>query len=74
MCGCQGGGKDWGFGISRCQLVFIGWINTKVLLQSTGNYIRHPVIKHNGKEYENDCKSIRITESLHCTAEINTAL
>ena len=37
-CGCQGGaghrggGKDWEFGISRCKLVYTGWINNKVLL------------------------------------------
>ena len=54
-CGYQevgwvGGGVDWEFGISRCKLVYIGWIN-KVLLYSTGNYIQYPVINHNGKEY-----------------------
>ena len=48
----DGGGKDWEFGISRCKLLCIGWINNKVLLYSTGNYIQHPVINHNGKEYE----------------------
>ena len=55
-CGCQegwgGGGKDWEFGISRCKLLYTGWINNKVLLYSTGNYIQYPVISHNGKEYE----------------------
>ena len=35
----DGRGKDWEFGISRCKLVYIGWINNKVLLYSTGNYI-----------------------------------
>ena len=38
----------------------------KVLLYSTGNYIQYPVINHNEKEY------ICITESLCCTAEMNT--
>ena len=42
-CGCQGGGgwgrMEWEFGISRCKLLHIGWINNKVLLCSTGNYI-----------------------------------
>ena len=58
ICGCQGGvgrgrvGKDWEFGVSRCKLVSIGWINNKVLLYSTGNYIRYPVINQDGKEYE----------------------
>ena len=52
-CGCQGGGwdgggKDWEFGISRGKLSYIEWINNKVLLYSTGNYIQYPVINHNG--------------------------
>ena len=50
--GCQGGGKDWECGISRCRLLHIGWINNKVLLYSTGNYIQYLMINHNGKEYE----------------------
>ena len=55
-CGCQGGGRvrgrmDWEFGVSRCKLLYIEWINNRVLLYSTGNYIQYPVIKHNGKEY-----------------------
>ena len=45
------GGMDWEFGISRCKLVYIGWISNKVLLYSTGNYIQSPGINHNGKEY-----------------------
>ena len=48
------GGMDWEFGISRCKLVYIGWINDKVLLYSTGNYIQYPVINHNGREYEKE--------------------
>ena len=53
--GCQGGGVDWGFGISRCKLLHIEWINNKVLLYSTGNYIQYPVINHNGNEYKKEC-------------------
>ena len=49
--GC-GGGKDWEFGISRYKVLYIGWINNKVLLPSTGNYIQYPVINRNGKEYK----------------------
>ena len=44
------GGVDWEFGISRCKLLYIEWINNKVLLSSTGNYIQYPEINHNGKE------------------------
>ena len=55
ICGCQGGGggggREWEFGISRCKLLYIGWINNKVLLYSTGNYIQYTVINPNGKEY-----------------------
>ena len=54
--------KDWEFGISRCKPLYVGWINHKVLLYSTGNPIQYPMINHNGKEY--------ITESLYCIAEI----
>ena len=48
----SGGGKDWELGISRCELLYIGWINNKVLLYSTGNYIQYPMINHGGKENE----------------------
>lgn len=34
---------NWEVGISRCKLVYIGWINNKVLLYSTGNYIQYLV-------------------------------
>ena len=45
----QGGRMDWEFGISRCQLVYIGWINNKVLPYSTGNHICYPGTNHDGK-------------------------
>ena len=56
--GCQGGrgggGMECKFGISRYKLLYIEWINNKVLLYSTGNCIQYPVINHNGKEYEEE--------------------
>ena len=55
ICGCQraGGdeGKDWECGISRCKLLYIEWINNKVLLYSPGNYIQYPLLTTVGKEY-----------------------
>ena len=33
------------------KLICIGWINNKVLLYSTGNYIQYPIINQNEKEY-----------------------
>ena len=52
----------------------IEWINNKVLLYSTGNYIQYPEINHNGKEYKKEyiyiCVCVYITESLCYTAEI----
>ena len=46
----SGGEIDWEFGISRCKLLYIEWINSKVLLYSTGNYIQYSVINHNRKQ------------------------
>ena len=38
--GEEGGiGKDWEFGISRGKLLYIKWMNNKVLLYSTRNCI-----------------------------------
>ena len=70
----EGGGRgmDWEFGVGRCKLLHLEWINTKVLLYSTGNYTQYPVINHNGKEYKEKNVYICITESLCCTAEMGT--
>ena len=32
----------------------IAWVNNKVLLYSTGDYIQYPVMNHNGDEYEKE--------------------
>ena len=40
----SGGGLDWEFGISKCKLSYSERINNKVVLYSTGNYIKYPVI------------------------------
>ena len=45
------GGRQWEVGVSRCKLLYIEWINHKVLLYSTGNCIQYLMINHNGKEY-----------------------
>ena len=42
---------DWEFGINRYKVLSIEWINNKVLLYSTVNYIQSPGRNHNGKEY-----------------------
>ena len=47
-----GGGMQWEVGVSRWKLLYIEWIDNKVLLHSTGNYILYPMINHHGKEYE----------------------
>ena len=57
-CGCQVRGEvrrdELDFEISRYKLLNTEWINNKVLLYNTGNYIEYPVINHNGKEYEKE--------------------
>ena len=45
------GGMEWEVGVSRCKPLYIEWINNKVLLYSTENYMQYPMINHNGKEY-----------------------
>ena len=50
-----GGGMDWESGISRRKLAYKEWINNKVLLYSTGNYIQYPVIYPDGKDYDKEC-------------------
>ena len=76
-CGCQAGarykrdGRE--FGISRCKLLYIEWINNKVQLYSTGSYIQYPVINHMEKNMEKNVY-VCITESFFCIAEINTTL
>ena len=47
-----GGGIEWEVGVSGCKLLYIEWINNKVLLYSTENYIQYPMINHSGKEYK----------------------
>ena len=42
-----GGEKDSESGISRCKLLYTGWVSNKVLLCRTGNFIQYPVIKQN---------------------------
>ena len=43
---------EWEFGVSRCKLLHLEWINNKVLIYSTGNYSQYPVINQYGKEYK----------------------
>ena len=38
-----GGGMEWNVGVSRCKLLYIEWINKKVTLYSTENYIQYPI-------------------------------
>ena len=68
-----GEGMDWEFRVTRCKPLHLEWIQNKVLLYSTGNYIQSLGIKL----MENNIKKnvyMCITESLCCTAEINTIL
>ena len=44
----------WEFGISRHKPSYTRWINDRVLLNNTENYIQYSVINHNRKEYEKE--------------------
>ena len=50
----DGEGREWEFGVVRCNYLYIKWINNKLLLYSTGNYIQYPVRNHHGEEYEQE--------------------
>ena len=57
--GQAGGGRtDREFGVGRCKLLCREWIDNKVLLYSTGNYISYPGINHNRKEHEKECMCV----------------
>ena len=58
--------------VSRCKLLYMELINSKVLLYSTESYTQYLMINHNGKEYRK--KNLYVTESLCCSAVINTTL
>ena len=69
------GRMGWEFGISRCKLFYAEWINNRVLLYSTGNYIQHPLMDH----MKRMCVCIYtlyicVIESLCSTSEINPTL
>ena len=53
--GGTGEGTDWELVISRCKQLYREWINNKIRLHSTEDYVQYPVINHNGKEYEKEC-------------------
>ena len=38
-------------GVSRYKLLYISWVNDKILLYSTENCIQCSMINHNGKGY-----------------------
>ena len=44
-----GKGTDLEFGVGRCKLLHLEWINNKVLLYSTRNYIQSAGINHTEK-------------------------
>ena len=52
--GCQGVGVGWGMewevGVSRCKLLYIEWLDNKILLYNTKNYIQYLMINHDEKE------------------------
>ena len=70
-----------GLGLADVTLLCMEWMNNKVLLYSMGNYIRYPMINHNGKKIKRMCVCVCVcvcvcivVESLFCTVEINTTL
>ena len=60
--GYQGRG-GWGAGVGLtgslglvgCKLLHLEWINNKILMDNTGNYIQSPETGHDRKEYKKIC-------------------
>ena len=50
--GREGREMDWDLGVSRCKLLHLEWMDSKVLLYSTGDYIQSLGRDHDGKEYK----------------------
>ena len=82
-CHCVGGGGVEGRteSLELADTNYIEWINSEVLLYSTGNYIQHPVINHNGKEYEKNvdgglmdklCPTLVTPETVASQASLST--
>ena len=55
-------GTAWEFGVNRCKLLHLGWIDNKILLHNTGNYIQYAVINRKGKGYEKEYIYMNIYE------------
>lgn len=51
---------DREFGVSRCKLVHVEWINNETLLCSTGNSIQFPGIDHDGRQHTEKNAHIRV--------------
>ena len=58
-----GGGLKWEGGVSRRQLSCGGWINSKALLYSAGNYDK-PMINRTARELLEHCAYVYIHEEL----------
>ena len=42
-------GMDWEFGVNRCKLSHLEWINNRVLLYRTENYVQSLGVEHDGR-------------------------
>ena len=40
---------NWELEVGKFKLLYLEWINNKILMHSTGNYTEYPVVNHNGK-------------------------
>ena len=66
---------DYEFGISRWKLIYTRWINNKALLFPTAQgTIFNSIMKNHMERNMKRNVYIYITESLCCTADINTRL
>ena len=48
----EGGGMDREYGVGRCKLLHLEWMNNEILLYSTGNYSQSLGIGYDERQYE----------------------
>ena len=79
-CSCQGVGKkggsgmDWEFGVNRCKLLHLEWIDNEVLRYSTGSNVQSLVMEHDKRYPEKENVYRHMTGSLCCSAKTDRTM
>ena len=67
-------GMDGEFGVGRCKLLYLEWINNGILLDSSKNYVQSLGLERDGRSMNKKNVCICMAGSLGCTAEMEGTL